>query len=164
LLARVVNPWPPIGDISQGAMKRSPPVLYTNTNRTQPGGDLYFLGGEMFWILLAKHPVLMTIGLSLPFFAGFIIIKRNKHFTGSEKTAEMYSTRLQEGDEVQVFCDQEDKWSTAFGRVVKSLRGDPKYKHTVIKMRKDGTSYREERDGGENYYRVEFDEVYPPEE
>jgi hypothetical protein len=106
----------------------------------------------------------MTIGLSLPFFAGFIIIRSNKHFTGDEKTAQIYSTRLKEDDEVQVFCGEDDKWSTAFGKVTKSLKGDPRYQRTVIMMNDDGTSYRDKRDGGENYYEVEFDEVHPPEE
>jgi len=117
------------------------------------------MGGQMYWILLDKHPILMTILTALPFMAGFVILNARKPINHEEKKTAVRSTRLKVGDEVQVIHTEGDpesddwKFDTRFGRVTRSLDNEERYQpisHYGDKEHKHNTA--------KDMWEIEFDD------
>lgn len=114
----------------------------------------------MFFILLDQYPILGWILLGAPIFSAFVILRSRTPISPDTKTIVVHSARLEPGDEVQIIHTSGEpgsddwKYQARFGKVTKSLAGDPRYQNTVV-MGKDGA--RRAVDSGKNFYEIELE-------
>jgi hypothetical protein len=82
---------------------------------------------------------------------GFVVLRANKPLDGKKKTIEVRSDRLEVGDEVQVFHNGTEGFSTQFGKVIGSLEGTER---GTIQIHMDGGT--RSRDVGEDFFEVDL--------